>query len=149
MTDVFSLSSEKLSIEGVKMPLINPKTNKMLTAPYGEEGKEIDREQFLVLYGPDSPQMRRQSTNIRRRAKEEADDVVDDNITDEDLAETLEEDVEFLTAITKGGCIYANGKWIEGDDFDDAFKKQLYLTVSAFRGQVLKFATKPGNYIEA
>jgi len=147
MTDVFSLSSEKLSNEGVKMRLINPVTNRLLTAPHGEGGEE--REMFLVLYGPDSPQMRRQSKNIQRRAQEEANDIVDDNITDEQLAENLEDDVAFLTAITKSGCVLADGKWVEGEAFNDAFKKQFYRTVSAFRGQVLKFVTKPGNYIEA
>lgn len=137
--DLLNCSTEERSREGAKMLLKVPGTDDVLT--HQAKGDKEPREMYLVLLGPDSPKTQRELARIRyRMSKQEA----KNDKSDDELERDRVSDSKFYAALTVGGLVFFDGKWV--DVSDNAY--DIYYKVAPIRGQALKFITAEANFIK-
>ena len=138
MVDLSRLSSAEKSTEGVRMNLLDPETDEVLT--HQDKGDKSPREMYLVLLGPDSNTSRRAMAKIVNREKRRKKNHIPN---DAEIQKETESDCKMLASITTGGLVFYEGKWVDVNS-DNAMG--IYLNVLIVRSQALQWAFDVVNF---
>lgn len=137
--DILAFQSDDNSSEGARLELINPLTGDKLTAPV--DGQDEPKVQYLILPGPDDPNVMRALDRVAARArKQQGKDQSDEQIEAEKVS-----DCTMVAGLVIGGEIFMSGEWLQVTR-DVAFK--MFKAAPAFRGQALKFMMDRTNFIK-
>ncbi len=135
--DVRNCSIAEKSKTGVKMPLLEPGSQNVLS--HGEDGEE-PVEMYLVLLGPESPVVTRALAQARNRASR---DQKNHTPSDEQIKKEAVSDSKLLAGLTVGGLVFMDDAWLE-ITAENAY--DLYYDIRPFRGQALSFILNEANF---
>jgi len=136
--DLLDYSTTEKSLSGARMAIMRPGTDD--PARHKAKGDKEEREMFLLLLGPESPEFKR---GVRQAQNREAKRKSSYTPSDEDIEGDRRADCKWLASLTVGGLAFLDGKWLEPDR-ESAF--DLYYRVAPVRGQALTYVMDQVNF---
>lgn len=140
MADIFEQSITEKSMSGVRMPLCFANSDEVITHQAKDDPQP--REMYLVLLGPESPQVKRAVAKLQHRMDRKKKNHIP---SDEEVERERQADSKLLAELTVGGLIYGKkvGGWL---DITPENAYDLYYEALPVRSQALTFIFDTANF---